>query len=486
MPDLNELREYFINPNDAESAQDLAIIMAQAMFFLAQMYEGKATEADLVQIETDTPSRLTDVVRELLRRELGTMKFDAKFMGQIHPQGNKISIISKAIAGFLNNNTVYREVSPVETEMEIEVTERIAQWFGYEPEKMSGNITLGGSDANLEALWVAREKVKTLHPEATKYYVFVSKMCHYSVDKAASILGDNIEIVWVNTLGFKTDTNHLEQLLAEKSAEAGSAIMAIIGLAGETETGDVDDLQTMAQLSQEYQTHFHVDAAYGGPFILSKQAELFAGIDQSDSITIDPHKMMYTTYSAGMVLFKDANDHHLIEKIMKERARYLFEMKKSDPTKYEELVTEEEKGERHLGSGRIGGSMGSDGAIMTWTTLELLGEDGLRELLNHTLDLTDHAYQRVIQSDVLIPLNTPELNTLLIGLNLELFADNYPDVIKQMKQATKDSGYYISLNDEVDHGRPALRLVPMHPHTELAEVDQLITILEETARVNIA
>ena len=100
--------------------------------------------------------------------------------------------------------------------------------------------------------------------------------------------------------------------------------MAIVGLAGETETGMIDDLHGLADVAKKNGVYFHVDAAYGGPFILSRVGHLLQDINQADSITVDPHKLLYTPYQAGAILFKDKRNHMLIEKGMRQQARYLL------------------------------------------------------------------------------------------------------------------------------------------------------------------
>jgi glutamate decarboxylase len=92
--------------------------------------------------------------------------------------------------------------------------------------------------------------------------------------------------------------------------------LALVGIAGTTETGNIDPLEAMADLAQELGCHFHIDAAWGGPTLFSERhRHLLAGIDRADSVTIDAHKQLYVPMGAGMVVFKDptaleAIEHH--------------------------------------------------------------------------------------------------------------------------------------------------------------------------------
>ncbi|MFA6814469.1 MAG: aminotransferase class V-fold PLP-dependent enzyme [Patescibacteria group bacterium] len=470
---LSQIKKYFVNPERPSSANDLAKLLSQAVLFMAEIY---ATEGNFSEVENkikveEKNDKLTKVLRQVLEAESETRLFNTRFMGQIHPQGNKIAILSKVIAGFMNNNTVVKEVSPVESQMEFFITKRVAGWFGYNKDEFSGNLTTGGTTANLEALWVARTKVLQKNPNIKKMYIFVNDMAHYSIDKAADLLGKRVEIVRTPMQGYKTDVVALQKLLQQKSAEKNSALMAIVAIAGETETGEVDDLNTMASLSKKYKTHFHVDAAYGGPFVLSREKARFKGIENADSITIDPHKMLYLSYGSGMVLFKNKKEHALIENGMRNRARYLIR-KNSD---------------RNLGMARIEGSMSSEGAISTWATIKLLGEEGLSIILNHTLDLTQYAYEQIKKYKILKSINKPELNTLLIGINTrKLSIKEYDQIIKKMHATADNMGFYISFNEKVDKGFSALRLVPMHPHTSKKDIDKLLKILKKIAEIELS
>ncbi|TKL84565.1 aminotransferase class V-fold PLP-dependent enzyme, partial [Enterococcus faecium] len=91
-------------------------------------------------------------------------------------------------------------------------------------------------------------------------------------------------------------------------------VMAIVGVAGTTETGNVDPLDELADLAAELNCHFHVDAAWGGATLLSdKYRYLLKGIERADSVTIDAHKQMYVPMGAGMVVFKHPSAAHAIE-----------------------------------------------------------------------------------------------------------------------------------------------------------------------------
>ncbi len=480
---LNRAREYFVNPRNAEYSEGLAQLGADTIRAMAQIY---ATGGDIEKMDSKTQNWLaktgdsdevSEIVGELLKREAKTRRFDHKFMGQIHPQGSKVGVIANLVAGYMNTNTIVKEVSSSEHTMELEAVNWLGEMFGYDKEKFSGNIVTDGTLANLAALWVAREKkIKELKDAGkwkpgTVMHVLVNDMRHYSIDKACVILGtENVVLTLLPRKGYKTDLGETQKAIW-KINRKGEQVLAIVGLAGETETAEVDDIDGLAEIAKKTNIFLHIDAAYGGPFIMSKQGNLFKGINRADSITVDPHKMLYVPYEAGAVLFKNKRDHALIQK----SARYL------QPEDNKGLLGNPE--DRNFGfAARVEGSMGAGGVMATWATEKLLGKDGFKALLDHTLELTEYCYGRVKASEYLRPLHVPELNTLLIGLSksISLSKNEYGLMVREVQQAVDQKfGYYVSTNDDVDEGKSAFRFVAMHPWTEKDDVEALVGYLEQ-------
>lgn len=484
---FREMRGYFVDPSTPESAADLRKLSSEAIEVMAWIF---ASGGDMSRMSPEvvmwlTESReaegLRNVLGQILEREVGTRRFDNKSMAQIHPQGSKIGILSMLVAAYMNTNTIVKEVSRGEHRMEYEATTWLCEMFGYDPETASGNITTGGTLANQLALWVARDaKIVKLGGDEDegspvgKLTVLTNSYGHYSVDKVCHQLGMRLEKLPAD--GYKTDVNALKLKLVEMDPKKRSKIAAIVAVAGETETAQVDDLDAIADLCEEFGIHLHVDAAYGGPFVLSRKGYLFKGINRADSITVDPHKMMWTPYAAGAVLFKDKAKHALVQN----GARYLQVSTNKGLTG--------RQSERNFGlSARGEGSMGSGGVIATWATIKLFGKEGLASLLDHTLDMTEYAYARVGGSEVLRARQELELNEFLIGLNLQnevlegLSRERYNEIMLLAKvYADQALGTYISLNEDIDGGRHAWRFIVVHPYTTEADIEDLLGNLEDT------
>jgi glutamate decarboxylase len=245
----------------------------------------------------------------------------------------------------LNQNLVKVETSKAFTPMERQVLAMLhrlvyrggetfyARWI-HDSRHALGAFCSGGTIANVTALWVARNRlfapagdfrgiaqeglVRSMkHLGCDGLAVLVSRRGHYSLGKAADLLGlgrDNLVLVDTdddNRIDLKLLRTEFLRLQAENIRP-----LALVGIAGTTETGNVDPLEGMADLAGEFGCHFHVDAAWGGPTLFSdRHRSLLSGIARADSVTIDAHKQLYVPMGAGMVVFKDptalsAIEHH--------------------------------------------------------------------------------------------------------------------------------------------------------------------------------
>ena len=245
----------------------------------------------------------------------------------------------------LNQNLVKVETSKAFTPLERQVLAMLHRLVYCRPDDFYphwihnsqhalGVFCSGGTIANLTALWVARNRMfapsgtfggiareglarALKHRGCDDIAVLVSERAHYSFDKAINLLGIGRD----NLIKIRTDANSRIdlRLLREECRrlrDRNIKPMALVGIAGTTETGNVDPLEELADLAQELGCHFHVDAAWGGPTLFSDRYRcLLRGIERADSVTIDGHKQLYVPMGAGMVVFKDpaslsAVEHH--------------------------------------------------------------------------------------------------------------------------------------------------------------------------------
>ncbi len=324
--------------------------------------------------------------------------------------------LSKLMVG-LNQNLVKVETSKAFTPLERQVlgmmhnlvyqeSEPFYQQWLHNANHSLGAFCSGGTVANITALWVARNKLLKADGEfsgitraglhgALQHYgynglvILVSERGHYSLKKSADILGIGQDSV----IAIPTDEyNRIDcQKLAEKCqqlAEQNIKVLAIVGVAGTTETGNIDPLNDIADIAEQYQCHFHVDAAWGGATLLSnKHRYLLNGIERADSVTIDAHKQMYLPMGAGVVVFKDPSavadiEHH---------AEYILR-----------------KGSKDLGSHTLEGSR-SGMAMLVYASLHIISRPGYEMLINQAIEKAEYFAKIISQHDDFELVTKPEL-----------------------------------------------------------------------------
>ncbi|TMX37046.1 putative pyridoxal-dependent aspartate 1-decarboxylase [Vibrio rotiferianus] len=294
----------------------------------------------------------------------------------------------------LNQNLVKIETSKAFTPLERQVLGMLhrliygqddkfyAKWM-HSAKHSLGAFCSGGTIANITALWVARNKAlkadgtfKGVEKEglfkAMKHYgyeglaILVSERGHYSLKKAADVLGLGQEgLVAIKTDGAnRIVPSDLRAKIAELEAQKIKPI-AVVGVAGTTETGTIDPLEEIAQVCKQHDCHFHVDAAWGGATLMSNHyRKLLAGVELADSVTIDAHKQLYIPMGAGMVLFKDPDAMKSIE----HHAQYILR-----------------KGSKDLGSHTLEGSR-SGMAMLVYAAMHIISRPGYELLIDQSIE----------------------------------------------------------------------------------------------------
>jgi glutamate decarboxylase len=297
--------------------------------------------------------------------------------------------LSKLVTA-LNQNTVKMETAKACTPLErhtLAIMHRLvynrADEFYREHAQSSastlGVMVSGGTVGNITALWCARNSSlgaqngfagieKDGLTAALKHYGYEgavligSRLMHYSLEKAADLLG-------IGTRGLirvATDTNNRVDVDAlRRTVDDCRArrlhIIAIVGIAGSTDAGSIDPLQELAEVAHEAGVHFHVDAAWGGPLLFSRNhKQLLRGIERADSVTIDGHKQMYLPLGVGVLVLRDPFLARAIEK----HARYIVRATSID-----------------LGKRALEGSRPAN-AILLHAALHLIGPQGYEFLID--------------------------------------------------------------------------------------------------------
>ena len=300
-----------------------------------------------------------------------------KFLGYITSSAAPIGALADLLVASVNPNVGAQILSPIATEIEKQTVKWLAEFIGVSP-AYGGLLVSGGNMANFTAFVAARtakapKNSKEDGLSTTKMLIYCSKATHTWVEKAAVlfVLGTN-SIRWIEADGAnKIDTRILEQTILDDLKKGYKPIMAI-GNAGDVSTGVVDDLQSIAAICKLYDLWFHVDGAYGIPAaVIPDLKPMFAGIEEADSIALDPHKWLYSPLEAGCVLVKDPN--HLIETYSSHPVYYNFDKDGAKMVNFYEYGFQNSRGFR---------------ALKVWLTLQQVGRTGYIKMIGEDIQLS--------------------------------------------------------------------------------------------------
>ncbi len=282
-----------------------------------------------------------------------------------------------AVADYLAN-AVNRYVgvwlpAPGLVQLEVNVVRWFCQMVGY-PEASLGFLTTGGSLANWTALVTARRE--RLPDDFLAGTIYVSDQIHHSVAKAALLAGfpaGNVRAVATDET-FRIRLDRLAEAVAADRA-AGLEPFLVVGSAGTTNTGAVDDLDALAELAAYERLWFHVDAAYGGFFVLTERGRRrMRGLERADSLVLDPHKGMFLPYGTGCLLVRDGRALHRAHHIA---ADYMPQFQ-SDPDLVDFCEISPELSRDWRG-------------LRVWLPLKMHGLGAFRAALDEKLDLAEWA-----------------------------------------------------------------------------------------------
>ena len=362
-----------------------------------------------------------------------------RFLGWIVPSGTIIGAFADGIASALNQN-VALSGSGIATAVELQVIEWIKEILGYDSEA-AGILVSGGSMANLTALAIARN-IKAnfdVNKEGMQHnknlVLYASEEVHSSIFKAVNILGigtNNIRKVSVNER-LLLDVNDLEQKIIE-DRNRGNYPFAVVATAGTVNTGAIDPLNDIAHICQKYNLWFHIDAAYGGFAILSQENKrIFHGLEQADSIVVDPHKWLFIPYEAGCVLVK--NPEHMTD-TFSIQTDYIH----SDNTKiniYDEVDFSD-----------IGIQLSREfRALKIWMSLKQYGVKRYKQIIHQNILLSKYLEALLEESDDFTIESPANLSIVCFRYVPKSLGDEY----NQADQAQKDKydAYFNALNNSI-------------------------------------
>ncbi len=236
------------------------------------------------------------------------------FLNRMWSGANLPSILAEMVVAVSNTSACTYEAAPVSTLMERYMLETMLELVGFD--EGEGQMTSGSSQGNLVAMLAARnERLQTAKEEGLwrqpPLYAFVSAEAHYSLDKAANVLGigtDHLRKVAVDRRG-RMDPDALADEL-ERCRRDGGRPFFVCATLGTTVRGAYDPLEPLAALREEYGFWLHGDGAWGGAALLDDRLRrrFLTGVERLDSFTWDFHKMPGTNLTCNMLLFNGRRD----------------------------------------------------------------------------------------------------------------------------------------------------------------------------------
>jgi tyrosine decarboxylase/aspartate 1-decarboxylase len=311
--------------------------------------------------------------------------FHPYYAGQMLKPPHPVARVAYMLSLWINPNNHAIDGGRASSQMEKEAIAEIAKMFGWT--EHLGHIASGGTMANLEALWVSGK----LKPDKL---IVASELAHYTHSRISDVLKLPFQTVPCNVQA-QMDLDALEKTL--KTGKVGTVVATV----GSTGTGSIDSLPEILELREKYGFRLHVDAAYGGYFILVDNLSPAARrsydcLNQADSIVIDPHKHGLQPYGCGCVIFKDP----AVGRFYRHDSPYTYFSSK----------------ELHLGEISLECSRPGASAVALWATQKLLpmvpgGEfaNNLSKSREAALDL----YQRLVNDDRFRLLLKPELDIVV-------------------------------------------------------------------------
>ena len=523
--DWQTLTRTFIRPENEAAKATLIKYMEQILFGLhdfLRKHVGFTKEVSLKELAdrfTDTlisehpEKKLADVIADLIE-DIAPHAVNVAspyFVGHMTSAIPFFMVHLKTIVAALNQNVVKIETSKVVSVVEKQVTAKIHRLIFrkkdafYKEHIQNTRTTLGcftetGTLANMTALWVARNQYFSPKPgfdgvekegiraayqayDIDRCVVLTSKRGHYSLHKAGGLMGiGNRNIVAIDVDRYhRIDLQSLNQTIEKiKGGKSRTAILAIVGIAGTTETGSIDPLADLAEICSANNIYFHVDAAWGGPTLMSeKYCHRLAGIELADSVSMDGHKQFYMPMTCGMVFFKDPTG---LDAVIY-HANYI-----------------NRPGSVDLGIKSLSGSREANSLILD-SALKIMGSRGYALLIEHGIETARHFAKEIDKREHFQMVTPPELNILTYRLYPSDFKDeinsgNIERIVRANEQLNhinrtvqrlqREAGHSFVSRTTLNTGDPSefeivvFRCVVMNPMTT---IDILREILDEQEEI---
>jgi len=446
--------------------------------------ESPSAVREALELKGPLPERGTDPA--ILLEQTAQRLFDhsllighPRFFGYITAAPAPIGILGDFLASAVNPNVGAWTLSPAATEIESQTVSWIAELIGY-PLNCGGLLVSGGNMANFvcflaarkaKADWDVREQGVSGDP-GRKLRIYGSGETHTWIQKAADISGlGTSSIRWIPT----NENSQMDVAALRRQIEAdiagGDVPCLVVGTAGSVSTGAVDPLPEISAVCKEYGVWFHVDGAYGGfAAAVPDVPDDLRGLNQADSVAVDPHKWLYAPLEAGCALVRDPEA--LRAAFAYHPPYYHFDER---ATNYVDYGPQNSRGFR---------------ALKVWLALKLVGAAGYRKMIGDDIRLSRSMAHAVSHHDELqlmtqsLSITTfryvpRDLRLKLGDAQVELYLDA---INRELLDRVQRGGETFVSNALVD-GHYLLRSCIVNFHTTQSDVEAVPSIVARIGQV---
>lgn len=371
------------------------------------------------------------------------------------------AVVAEAIIAAVNPSLDTYDQSTIGTLMERRLVDWTCGRIGFAAG--DGVFTSGGTQSNLQALLMAREAALAAGARADRLVIVATASSHFSVQKAARLLGLGDEaVLLVRTDAYgRMDPAALAGAL-DTLAAIDHVAMCVVATAGTTDRGCLDPLAAVADECERAGVWLHVDAAYGcGLLVSPTRRHLLRGIERARSVTVDLHKSFFQPVSSSALLVADPRDLRHVTW----HADYLNPADADEPNQVDKSLQTTRRFD----------------ALKLWTTLRAFGADEIGELFDAVLDLAARVHDEVDRDPELQLIGRTQLSTVLFRYQPVDVSDAQADrLVPLVRRVLFESGRAVVAKTVVD-GRPCLKLTLLNPQTTLEDVRAVLDLVRGAA-----
>ncbi|HHF3236270.1 TPA: pyridoxal phosphate-dependent class III aminotransferase [Vibrio alginolyticus] len=477
----DEWKKHFIHTGEMGS-NEFASVMNHTTTAMKSVFEQvtapysgmdpKALEAAIHDVDLDNgnaplKSVIDDAADLVAKNAIFTQHPDC--IAHLHTPPLMPAIAAEAMIAALNQSMDSWDQASSATYVE----QKVVNWLcdKYElGEKADGIFTSGGTQSNQMGLMLARDWIadklsahsiqKLGLPEyADKLRIVCSKKSHFTVQKSASWMGlgeKAVMTVDANADG-TMDVTKLDEVLNQAKAE-GLIPFAIVGTAGTTDHGAIDDLDFIADIAAKHDMWMHVDGAYGGALILSSQKARLKGCERAHSISVDFHKLFYQTISCGALLVNDKSNF----KFLLHHADYLNREHDELPNLVDKSIATTKRFD----------------ALKVFMTMQSVGPKALGDMYDHLLEQTLEVADMIRDNKHFELLAEPSLSTVLFRATNE--SADLDELNKTLRLEALTRGIAV-LGETIVDDKTALKFTILNPCLTTADFESLLSKINTLA-----